>query len=274
MPEAHSAHDSGPKTPGAAALVGPPASPVARDRSRAMKIITPLVLFGLGVVLLVLAVVLYPSAATEVPGPAPVVPTLVISSRVPIAPIEYRVIPASSGRTKVEILMGQDPLAPRSRFRTVSVGLITYPGPEVAADATFGHSRSAVATVHFTVHVPNFGMRFNGITASVAIPSIYYTGPGTPVMEVHYPIPSASSYDWSAFPTTAVSNSLALWTIVTTKSDSGGQARASTPGQVAIGINHARQAADSNKTFVAGALLGLAGGAILSAVQEALHARD
>jgi hypothetical protein len=272
MPEPHHAEDAGPNTSGAAALAGPPASPVARHRSRAMKIITPLVLFGLGVVLLVLAVVLYPSAATEVPGP--VVPTLVISSRVPISPIEYHVIPASSGRTNVEILMGQDPLAPRSRSRTVSVGLSTYPGPAVTGDATFGHSRSAVATVHFTVHVADFGMRFNGITASVAIPSIYYTGPGTPVMEVHYPIPSASSYDWSAFPTTAVSNSLALWTIVTTKSGSGGQARASTPGQVAIGINHARQATDSNKTFAAGALLGLAGGAILSAVQEALHARD
>ena len=82
------------------------------------------------------------------------------------------------------------------------------------------------------------------------------------------------SYDWSSFPTSAINNSDAAWTIATTSSVSGRQAVASTPGRVAVGINHARQASDNDKTFVAGALLGLAGGAILSAVQEALHARD
>ena len=46
------------------------------------------------------------------------------------------------------------------------------------------------------------------------------------------------------------------------------------PGRAAVGINHAEQTTDDNKTFVAGALIGLAGGALLSAVQEALHAND
>jgi hypothetical protein len=242
-----------------------------------MKIITPLVLFGLGVVLLVLAVVLYPSAATEVPGPA-VVPILSVSSRVPIRSIGYQFIRSSSGTTTVQITMARDPTAPASRSRSVAVGLGPFCGPPTVAagghDVTFGHSRSALATTQFSIGVANLGMSFNGITASVAIPGICYTGPGAPVVEVIYPIPSAMSYDWSSFPTSAINNSDAAWTIATTSSVSGRQAVASTPGRVAVGINHARQASDNDKTFVAGALLGLAGGAILSAVQEALHARD
>jgi hypothetical protein len=47
-----------------------------------------------------------------------------------------------------------------------------------------------------------------------------------------------------------------------------------TSGRIATGVNHLAQAADDHRTFFAGALLGLAGGALLSAVQEALHARD
>lgn len=134
----------------------------------------------------------------------------------------------------------------------------------------FGHSFQG--RVFFTVNVADFGMSFNGITAAAAIPKIGYIGAGTPIVSVYYPIPSASSYDWSSFPATTVTNSYAMWTIAVAKI--GAQALPFTRGQVAFGINHARQATDSKKTFVAGALLGLAGGAILSAVQEALHARD
>lgn len=276
-PEPHSAQGQGPNTSGAAALAGPPAAPVVRHRSRAMKIITPLILFGLGMVLLVLAVVLYPSATAEIAGPP--VPILRISSPVPILSISYRVIQTSSDRTDVEVVIVRDPLVPMSRFRTarlqvVSVNLDTFSGNGPTGFANFGRIRSTVATFNFTVHWADFGMRFDGITASAAIPALSYTGPGTPSVAVEYPIPSASSYDWSSFPTTELDSSSAVWMVAATRSDAGGEAGAFTPGQVAIGINHARQATDNNKTFLAGALLGLAGGAILSAIQEALHARD
>jgi hypothetical protein len=39
-------------------------------------------------------------------------------------------------------------------------------------------------------------------------------------------------------------------------------------------LNHAAQKADDAKTFIAGALIGLAGAAILTAAVEALHVRD
>ena len=44
------------------------------------------------------------------------------------------------------------------------------------------------------------------------------------------------------------------------------------PDVVATGINHASEARDNDLTFLAGALVGVAGGALLSAIQEALHA--
>ena len=271
MPEPYNAQDPGPKTSGAAALAGPPASPAGRHRSRAMKIITPLVLFGLGVVLLVLAVGLYRSAATtEVPEPA--VPYLGFDSFLPLAEIDFVVTRASSDRTLVEIRMQRGPQRPTQR--TVTVVLVLSTSHQLVKKVTFGHSLFAPRIVHFTVNVADFGMSFNGTTASAAIPKISFLGPGTPQVGVKYPIPSASSYDWSSFPTTTVTSSYAVWTTATVPSAIGEQKAASTPGQVVVGINHARQATESDKTFAAGALLGLAGGAILSAVQEALHARD
>jgi hypothetical protein len=271
-PEPQHAEDAEPEASSAAAVAGPPASPDARHRSRAMKIITPLVLFGLGVVLLVLAIVLYPSAATEVPGPA--VPWLGIQSNVAIAEITYTAIRVSSNRTTIDITMYRDPLGPRSVSRGVYVNLSPDLPHGMSQRATFGHSQSKAA-VHFTLNAADSGMSFNGTTAAVAIPRIVYLGPGTPALIVQYPIPSASSYDWSSsLPTVKVTSSSAAWTTATVKAAVGVQAQASAPGQVVVGINHARQATDNNKTFIAGALLGLAGGAILSGVQEALHARD
>ena len=270
MPEPQHAEDGGPKASGAAASAGPPASPAARLWSWAREH-KALVLFCLGVLLGVAAFVLYPSAAAEVPGPA--VPWVGVQSKVAIAEIDYSVR-VSSGRTRIDIAMQRDPLGPASVSRAVSVILSPVLPYGMGRTVLFGHSPGAEAAVHFTVNAADSGMSFNGTTAAVAIPRIVYHGPGTPALVVTYPIPSASSYDWSSLPPIKVTSSSATWTTATGQADVGVQAQASAPGQVAVGINHARQTTDSNKTFAAGALLGLAGGAILSAVQEALHARD
>lgn len=116
----------------------------------------------------------------------------------------------------------------------------------------------------------SFGVTFNGINASASNPEILYQGigkgTGTPLLFVVYHFPSASSYDWSSYPALWASKSAAAWQEAVNHGD--------TATRTAVDIDHARRASDNNKTFFAGALLGLAGGAILSAVQEALHARD
>jgi hypothetical protein len=78
------------------------------------------------------------------------------------------------------------------------------------------------------------------------------------------------SYDWSSHPPATLSNSGAAWTEAVLPGsiyNSG-----DTAGRVASGIDHTGQANHDTKTFITGVLPGLAGGALLSAVQEALHA--
>jgi hypothetical protein len=116
------------------------------------------------------------------------------------------------------------------------------------------------------VKANNFGVTFNGLNALAEIPSVLFQGTGTPVMYAIYHFPSASSYDWSSYPTIGVGKGYAAWQVAVNPGN--------TEGRTVDGIDLARQTSDTNKTFFAGALLGLAGGAILSAVQEALHARD
>lgn len=100
-----------------------------------------------------------------------------------------------------------------------------------------------------------------------AIPEVLYYGPGSPTLFTEYDnAPLGSNYDWSALPTLFGNGTKVLWSEPVT----GGLS----PGRIAVGINQANQTKNSNKTFFAGALIGLAGGALLSAVQEALHAND
>jgi hypothetical protein len=126
------------------------------------------------------------------------------------------------------------------------------------------------ATTHFLVKAGSFGVTYNSVTAAAAIPEILLlghsaeSGPGN--LSVVYNLPSASSYDWSSDPTSSVTNSQAAWDETVIGDD--------TPGRAVVGINHAAQSDDDTRTFIAGALLGLAGGALLSGVQEALHAND
>ncbi len=112
----------------------------------------------------------------------------------------------------------------------------------------------------------HFGETFDGVNAYAAIPDITYRGPGKPYLEAAYHIPSAASYDWSSVPTEEVGRSVAVWEEPIPPGE--------TAALVAVGINHAAQTDDENKTFIAGALVALAGAAILTAVIEAVHVHD
>jgi hypothetical protein len=79
-------------------------------------------------------------------------------------------------------------------------------------------------------------------------------------------LPAANTFDWSTFPPAIATAKYATWEQAIT----GDQLA----GRIAVGVDHANDSRNTYLTFLAGALIGLAGGALLSAVQEALHAND
>jgi hypothetical protein len=173
------------------------------------------------------------------------------------------------------------PLAPKVVSRTARLTFALPPGTQFlhcvspackhilvsfwTENLTFGPGITR-KTVSYSVKAQTFGVAFNGVNAFAAIPTVSYAGAGTSELIILYQIPSASNYDWSSYPAFLTTKSSASWQIPLV--------RGATAGRIATGINHVSQTSNDNRTFFAGALLGLAGGAILSAVQEALHAND
>jgi hypothetical protein len=124
-----------------------------------------------------------------------------------------------------------------------------------------------VADANFAIKAGDFGVVYNGITASAVMPEVSYQGSATPpTLLTGYQFPSASSYDWSSFPPALSSSTYAIWQEFLTQGV--------TTSRVAVGIDHAAQTRDDFRNFLAGALVGVAGAAILSALQETLHAFD
>ncbi len=243
----------------------PPPQTAAVKRPVWKRIVTPLILGGLGVVLLLLAIGEYPSVTTGLPYPG--LPELEIYTRVPVASIEYTVtqVPPAKAELKITLLGTRAGRPVPQAQRSVTLYLVLPQGPELLFKTVpFRPVGVLTAIANFSMSARSSGVVFNGVTASAAIPTVLYHGTGKPALAATFYIPSASSYDWSSFSPVGTNNSSAAWWVQPVGSD--------TPGRVAIGIDYARQASDSNQTFIAGALLGLAGAAILSAVQEALHA--
>ena len=274
-----------------------PASHTARSRRSRKKILTPIALALVGGVLFLAAIVLYYSSPGE---PSPVsYATLEMKSPFEFAKIEYVVSQVSSSVAEIYVRItlpfGKRPpaakappaksptqyfilfLPPGIAFRTCTAGFCTfsrqqdqYRWAEILKFKTVspdGQDPTGVAQANFFVRAHDFGYASNGITALAAIPQVFYLARGSPTLTTVYEnAPAASSYDWSSFPPESLNGTSAGWDEPVT----GG----ATQGRVAVGINHANQAKENNKAFFAGALIGLAGGALLSAVQEALHAND
>lgn len=126
------------------------------------------------------------------------------------------------------------------------------------------------AVAVFYVNSSDFGVDFDGINALAAIPSIHLDLSGNqsekPLVWVGFHIPNASSYDWSTFPTQKLTSSAVVWSQYLNTGDN--------QGRITVGANHSRQANDTNLTFFAGALIGIAGAAILAGLQEFFHSFD
>lgn len=247
-----------------------------------------LVLLLLAAVLTGITAALYP---TTQESPTPVYAQLGIVSLRQVGIIQYSVYQVSPATAKIDIEVqlpvnaaappAGTPVADLVVFPPAGISFTTCPPKACKSEQDSISSWKVSLTFHtfsgpngpaptafadFYVHARNYGATYNSVTAAAAVPAVIYSGPGTPVFQTQYEIPHASSYDWSSFPVQFANGTFATWTQPMT----GGQLA----GRDAVGIDYANQSRDGYYTFLAGAILGLAGGAVLAAFQAALDAND
>lgn len=247
-------------------------------RARLGPIVVPLALGILGLALLVAGLILYPRRAEH---PAPLTTKLVVFSTCPVFSIGYAVdpVPGRPGVSRLEVrLKLPEGLLPGSGqcVGGAGAGVTVVPPPgTVLMNCKACHGRLTAslpyrgdaATAYFFVKASNFGVDSNGVTAFAAIPEVLYVkSKGGPLLIAAYHVASASSFDWSADPPVSANRFGAIWEEAV--------AHGETAGRVAVGIDQTAQANDNFNSFLAGALLALAGAAILTAVVEAAHTRD
>lgn len=282
MPDTPAAHGPGSMRPPPGGPDDTP-PPSAGLKHLTLAMLAPVALAVLGLVLLVAALKLYPRTTQR---PTPSFADLYVTTTARIASVTYTVdqVSPTMARVRVSVNSGAAPHPGAG----VTLALEPPPGtffrecPHPACTISAGHPGYAywakhltfrpvqgtgwAATADFFVKAGHFGETFDGVNAYAAIPDITYRGPGKPYLEAAYHIPSAASYDWSSVPTEEVGRSVAVWEEPIPPGE--------TAALVAVGINHAAQTEDENKTFIAGALVALAGAAILTAVIEAVHVHD
>jgi hypothetical protein len=247
-----------------------------------------LALLLMAAVLTGITAVLYPTTQEL---PTPVYAQLVVTSLRQVELIQYSVYQVSPAIAKMDIMVqlpvnaavppAGTPAADLVVFPPIGISFTTCPPNACESEknsisswkgsltfqAILGPNGPApTAFADFYVHARSYGETYNSVTAAAAVPEVTYSGPGSPIFETQYEIPHASSYDWSSFPVQFANATFATWTQPMT----GGQLA----GRDAVGIDYANQSRDGYYTFLAGAILGLAGGAVLSAFQEALDADD
>jgi hypothetical protein len=281
MSGTRSDQEQGADRPSPSSQTNPPRWATVLKRLRRKTILTPISLTALGLLLGYAAYALYPrTPALSTPDYA----RLAVKATFPVEFISYQVVQTHPKLAEMKIsvvVSGKSPPAgAKTGLLTASppIGItfehchrpacIRLPGRTAAMLWTVPlvfHSTNT-ATADFFVNASNFGRVADNVTAMAAIPEVLHTGRGTPLLLAEYYIRSANKYDWSTSPPGVISNGYAIWQEDVEGTD--------TPGRVAVGTNHTNQASDDLKIFLAGALAALGGAAILTAIVEAVHARD
>jgi hypothetical protein len=240
--------------------------------------VTPVGLALLGLALLPIALSLYPSSAETF---APAYPRVSVLTNLHISFISYSVVQVTPSLARMDVdLVRAASSAPvtgapfaslvvsppyGTSFRTCPPTACTVIHGQVPAftwKVLLAFNTKGEAFASFYVKTKSLGLSVNGLSAQAVVPEAFYNGVGIPEFLVYYRIPSAATYDWSALPPAAFTASSIAWSEPLVQED--------TAPKVAVGINQSRQSSDNHLAFVAGALIGVAGGAVLSAIQEAL----
>lgn len=269
----------------------------ARPRSRQRKIVFAAILFVVGIALSLLTLlVVYPPQEGEITPPQ--YSGIDINTAAPIDELDIGISQLTPNIAKVDIEIVAENKADAGVITLQLPAGITFDcagahstghvTPEGEANICQNYPRrpqsdwvktlafsSYYAQDTFLVHARSFGVSFDGVNAYAAVPEVLLTlpgggpvgqGPESADLGIRFRIPNAAAYDWSSFPTRELTASTAVWE----ESLNLG----SNPGRVAVGINHAQQSSDDNLTFIAGALIGIAGAALLTSGQEFFHAFD
>ena len=145
----------------------------------------------------------------------------------------------------------------------VPKGRVPYPGTVRVWHIGFPYSTTEARLVIF-IKGRDFGYTSNSVTENVAMPQVEFSDPVNLRLSVVYQdLPSLENYDWSSFPPTTETRTYAGWFELIMNGNV--QAR------MATGIDHGAQTRENRDTFLAGALVGIAGSALIGAAQEAIH---
>lgn len=289
VPESRAVQEGHPSHMGApSASSGEHSSTAEPGRRWWRKYRTAIVLAVIGLVLFLATIGLYPST-TQLP--VPLSSTLAIEASQPVGTITYEVDQVSSAIAEMKVTVQLPVNAPIPPAGTTTVELVvappigvsftTCPAPACISEPkgissekvllafTALHNANGItgiAYADFFVRAHSFGGTYNDVNASVVAPEVIYHGSGTPTLLTQYNVPDALSYDWSVFPLAFASATFATWS----EPVINGQI----PARVADGVDYANQSKDNYHTFLAGVILGLAGGALLAALQETLSVND
>jgi hypothetical protein len=257
---------------------GPPTPPRKDGQPWRKKYRSSLILGLLGLAMLPVGLILYPSA---VQLPTPGYSQLVINSNTQIESIQYGVAQVSVGVAEITVRIvlvpgAADGMATLTLLLPFGDDFINCSLPDCHDNTPAGAYWSKKLTLksgagpllaipHVFVRSDNFGVISNGVTAAAVIPEVTYSGPSAPApaLIAGYRIPSGGGYDWSSFEPQSYTDGYVVWSEDISVGD--------TQSRVAIGTNHKAQETNDFMIFLAGAVVALAGAAVLAAIQEALH---
>jgi hypothetical protein len=243
--------------------------------------VTPIILVLLGIALLPVALALYPSPAE---ASAPAYARLLVVTNQNITFIDYTVFQVTPTLAKVFLKVVRDVPTADTKAPAPFATIVFSPPLGTGFQSCHGGcarvrgrtpaftwmvplvfiTKDANVYASFAVKAKSLGVSDNGVNAEVALPEVLYQGYGTPeILTFYHDIPSAASYDWSALPPAAYANSTIGWNEPVAGED--------TQSKIAVGINQSRQSSDDHLAFIAGALIGVAGGAVLSGIQKVLE---
>jgi hypothetical protein len=260
----------------------------AGNHPRRKRPLIPLILAIIGLALLPLAAWLLPGTDQQL---APQQAFVSITSDVPIQTALYQVDNEGPSLSlliiNLQASVYPDPaddhmelkvlLPPGSQFKPCSPNSQCVGNPILLADPSQGPGVQATwqnlgfnhpyeyAEAQITVQGQDFGYATNRTEESVSLPELYinHGSDNFPLSITYWGLPSPQKYDWSSRPPSEETRSYSTWT---EEVADGYQSP-----EMAVGVDHSAQDQESTDTFLAGAIVGVAGAALIGALQEFLH---